>query len=211
MQENWEPNFSCTYERRLGSPGDGGKWVCDPHKLRSKKDCLIYSFGSENKFDFEEAVLQQIGRNCEVHTFDHTVGPNPSNKPSGVNFHPWGLGIQAGRSTGALKSLDQIANELGHSNGRRQISVLKIDVEGAEFDALPPLLSSGFFSDMGVQQVLIEIHKNIPQKVHTLIRAFHQAGYAIFHKEPNIQFPMGPHDVCVEYAFIKLNRGFWMR
>ena len=105
MQENWEPNFSCTYERRLGSPGDGGKWVCDPHKLRTKKDCLIYSFGSENKFDFEEAVLQQIGRNCEVHTFDHTVGPNPSNKPSGVNFHPWGLGIQAG----ALDRRPQVA------------------------------------------------------------------------------------------------------
>eukprot|EP00951_Prasinocladus_malaysianus_P019895 scaffold161663_cov33-Prasinocladus_malaysianus.AAC.1 len=78
---NYEPNFSCMFERRLGLPGDGGKWVCDPHKLQRVKDCLVYSFGSDNKFDFEEAVTYQIGPHCEIHTFDHTIGLKPTNRP----------------------------------------------------------------------------------------------------------------------------------
>ncbi|KAL7552111.1 hypothetical protein ACHAWF_016448, partial [Thalassiosira exigua] len=36
-QENYEPNFSCDFEKRVGVPtnGDGGKWVCDPHRIRT--------------------------------------------------------------------------------------------------------------------------------------------------------------------------------
>mmetsp|Transcript_21352 Transcript_21352/g.59285 ORF Transcript_21352/g.59285 Transcript_21352/m.59285 type:complete len:418 (-) Transcript_21352:32-1285(-) len=221
-QENWEPNFSCTHERRLGQPGDGGKWICDPHKLKTRTGCLIYSFGSENKFDFEQAVLQHIGVHCEVHTFDHTIGLSPSRRPEQVNFHPWGLGIPlAGDSLlqGAeqpfkgvghrpgLLSLAQIVTELGHWD--RQIAILKIDVEGAEFNALPQLLQDGTFERLQIQQVQIEIHRDQPHKVHNLLRAFYQAGYAIFHKEPNIQYPMSPGDVCVEYAFVRLNKEFW--
>ena len=154
-------------------------------------------------------MQQHIGPHCEIHTFDHTVGDSPSRKPAGVNFHPWGIGNPSGFSSGALKPLDQIAKELGHLDAKRSVSILKIDVEGAEFDALPPLLANGFFDQLGVQQVLVEVHKSSPKKIHALLRAFHQAGYAIFHKEPNIQFPMSSFDVCVEYAFVKLDRKFW--
>jgi len=212
FQENWEPDFSCSFEQRLGRSGDGGKWVCDPLKLRSQKDCLIYSFGSENKFDFEDAVSQN-SPNCEIHTFDHTVGMSPSNKPAHVHFHPWGLGnpsaaqFRTVSQRKPLKTLSQIVAELGHWN--RQISILKIDVEGAEFDALPPLLKNGTFDHMGIQQVLLEIHKAPPEKMHDLLAAFRNANYAIFHKEPNIQFPLSPGNVCAEYAFVRLTASFW--
>ena len=198
-QENWEPNFSCGYERRLGQPGDGGKWVCDPHKLQQQPDCLVYSFGSNNAFDFEEAIHKSIGAHCEIHTFDHTIGQNPSRKPKYVNFHPWGIGTAR---SGALKSLDHIAQDLNHMG--RTIHIFKIDVEGAEFSALPHLLNDGVFDKLGIQQVLIEVHRSSPATVHKLMEAFHRAGYVIFHKEPNIQFPMSNADVCVEFAFVKL-------
>ena len=32
-QDNFEPNFSCPFEMRIGSWGDGGKWIC----------CLLYT------------------------------------------------------------------------------------------------------------------------------------------------------------------------
>lgn len=211
-QENWEPDFSCSYESRIGDPGDGGKWLCDPHKLQSVQDCLVYSFGSSNKWDFEERTTAEIGPHCEIHTFDHTIGPNPSCKPANVNFHPWGIkppGLRLGISTtdSPLKSLPEIVSALGHWD--RQIHVFKIDVEGAEFESLPPLLDDGTFGKLNIQQVQIEVHKDSPAKVHRLLQAFRNAGYAIFHKEANIQFPMSPQDVCVEYAFIRLDKQFW--
>lgn len=82
-------------------------------------------------------------------------------------------------------------------------------MEGAEFYTLPPLLRNGVFEVLGVQQVLLEVHRNPPAKIHALFRAFHEAGYAIFHKEPNIQFPLSGTDVCVEYGFVKLHPAFW--
>ena len=71
-QENFEPDFTCAHERRIGDPpsGDGPKWVCDPHRIRAKPDCLVYSVGSQGNFMFENAVRKQIGKHCEIHTFD---------------------------------------------------------------------------------------------------------------------------------------------
>ena len=42
--------------------------VCNPHRLAQKKDCLIYSVGSNGKAEFEKAVIEEIGNNCEIHS-----------------------------------------------------------------------------------------------------------------------------------------------
>src|SRR5690242_15023414 len=34
FQNNWEPTIQCKFERRLGNPGDGGKWICDIHRFK---------------------------------------------------------------------------------------------------------------------------------------------------------------------------------
>ena len=39
IKQNYEPVFSCQYPRRMGYRGDGGKWVCDPHRIKYG-DCL---------------------------------------------------------------------------------------------------------------------------------------------------------------------------
>ncbi|CAF1466327.1 unnamed protein product [Rotaria sordida] len=38
---NWEPNFYCSHAQRIGAMGDGGKWVCDPYRLKLRPDCLM--------------------------------------------------------------------------------------------------------------------------------------------------------------------------
>merc|ERR1719215_1998948 len=43
--ENYEPDFSCWHEKRIGGTGYGPKWVCDPYRIAQKgSDCLVYSF-----------------------------------------------------------------------------------------------------------------------------------------------------------------------
>jgi hypothetical protein len=95
FQDNWEPSFTCQHERRIGGNGDGPKWVCDPHRI-DPDSCLIYSFGSNNDFSFEESVLREISAKCEIHTFDPTIGPTPSSESSLTQLqqlsHFWPMG-----------------------------------------------------------------------------------------------------------------------
>jgi len=34
-QNNWEAEFTCPHERRIGGSGDGAKWTCDPHRIQA--------------------------------------------------------------------------------------------------------------------------------------------------------------------------------
>jgi hypothetical protein len=65
--ENFHVEFHCPLAQRLPTDGqaDGPKWVCDPHRLKTQEDCLIYSFGSNGKAEFEKAVKEYIGDHCE--------------------------------------------------------------------------------------------------------------------------------------------------
>jgi hypothetical protein len=67
-QNHYEPEFVCLHERRIGKLGDGGKWICDPHRITKQDNCLVYSIGSNNDFSFEQAILDHIGPHCEIHT-----------------------------------------------------------------------------------------------------------------------------------------------
>ena len=130
-QDNVELAVTCAREERAGPAGEGGKWLCDPNRLRARgADCLIYSVGSFDDFSFEEAIMRDVSSACEIHVFDHTVS-NPRNKPCGVHFHPWGLGGAREPDGSDLKSLADIVVALGHKG--RTIDVLKIDCEGCEW------------------------------------------------------------------------------
>jgi hypothetical protein len=193
FQRNWEPSLTCTALARLGCPGDGGKWVCDPHRYLGEH-CLVYSFGSNDEFSFEEAV-HHFNPNCEIHTFDPVVS-EPVNKPHYVQFHPWGMGTAAD----SMYSLPVIMQRLGHTN----VSILKIDCEGCELDVFN---THDFPSHGGaVQQILMEVHfDGKPERVHRLFNFLTDSGYVIVNKEANIQYSDGR---AVEFSLIHLNELF---
>lgn len=126
LQEFWEPVVSCAFERRVGKPGDGGKWACDPDQLLQRGRCAVVSVGSEDEWSFEEAVLQRYS--CDfVHTFDHTVlAPHP---PPGATFHQLKLGA-AHRPKEMQTSVQGILDLLPTG---RQVDIMKIDIEGGEY------------------------------------------------------------------------------
>lgn len=167
-QNNWEPNFSCAFERRPGAPGDGAKWVCDPHRI-VERECLLYSFGSANNFAWEESMHALLPA-CEIHTFDHTVR-NGSVHTSGdyVRFHHWGVGgvdrwLSRTRNVGVF-TLGTIRRMLGHEG--RAVEVLKIDVEGAEYDLLMPLIQSRAFDF--VRQLQVKRRWQLARAMLTLV------------------------------------------
>ena len=114
---NFDPNFSCRSEVRVGGLGDGPKFVCDPHNIpnaatlnwrmieggsddSSSKRCLVYSIGSGGNFKFEMGLYDILGKNhCEVHVFDGTDYSSTSPKQMDIHFHNWGLRRDRGLST----------------------------------------------------------------------------------------------------------------
>ena len=88
----------------------------------------MYSIGSNNKFDFESALLDNVSKNCEIHVFDHTVSTlrlvsKQRNKPWKVHFHQ--IGLAATTSDGGdFKSLTDMVRDLGHVG--RTIDIFKI-------------------------------------------------------------------------------------
>ncbi|CAF1519411.1 unnamed protein product [Rotaria sp. Silwood1] len=192
---NWEPNFHCSHARRIGKMGDGGKWVCDPYRLKSRLDCLVYSVGSNGDFSYE-IDMKKTMPHCEIHTFDLNLYVCPKNI---CIFHQitFGNGINPKGS----KNWTTILQELNHI--QRKIDILKIDIEGGEYIFFPLLMQSPASSLP--QQILVEIHPNDPNTIHAFFELFRKHHYVIFNKEPNL---IAGHRYF-EYAFLKLNPSFF--
>ncbi|CAF4735542.1 unnamed protein product, partial [Rotaria sp. Silwood2] len=153
---NWEPNFHCSHARRIGKMGDGGKWVCDPYRLKSRLDCLIYSAGSKRDFSFENDMKKTMPH-CEIHTFDKNLYTCPQNI---CIFHQITFGN--GTHPNDSKTWATIIQELNHV--QRKIDILKIDIEGGEYVFFPLLMQASTHSLP--QQIFVEIHPNKPNKIH---------------------------------------------
>eukprot|EP00051_Salpingoeca_urceolata_P024565 m.433395 g.433395 ORF g.433395 m.433395 type:complete len:335 (+) comp20248_c3_seq3:121-1125(+) len=198
---NWEPNFSCSSERRIGRQGDGAKWVCNPESI-DPDNCLVYSVGSSNEYSFEEAVLKEISPKCEIHTFDPTVKhPTP---PPGVKYHNWGINSKDGQfnirgKPGIMmgKTVETTVKELGHTG--RVIDIFKIDCEGCEFSVFRSFYGKGFI----LRQIQVEVH-TFGKPPYDFFHFLSSVGYVIFHKEPNIL----TRGVAVEFAFVLMDKEF---
>lgn len=205
--ENFQVEFHCPLAQRVptDSQADGPKWICDPHRLRSKTDCLIYSVGSNGKPEFEKGAKDEIGDNCEIHTFDM----ERYNKRNGLfatalegyaTFHHWGLGTeaQARNNPKRFKTLAQTMDSLGHTG--RTIDIFKIDCEWCEWFTYEEWLKED------VRQILVETHNAPMPDAKNFFYELHDAGYVIFSKEANYQNQAGG----VEFAFLKLSKEFFV-
>lgn len=122
------------------------KFLCNLHTIKSP--CVIYSFGSWDEISFEvgmDAILK-----CDLHVFDPSKLPD---KETAVKHHftthSWG--ISAKNIGENMKTLGTIMRQLGHD----YVDVLKMDVEGAEEEALPEMKS--LLSEK-VGQIAMEFH-----------------------------------------------------
>ena len=187
FQRNWEPSYSCVVQVRMGPQGDGGKWICDPHRFLAGPDCTVYSVGSNGDFGFEQAVYT-FNPACAIHTFD-PMKP-PPDKPDFVHFHSWGIGPQ---NAGSTFTIETVMRHLGHKN----ISVFKIDCEGCE------ILSLLHFPRGSIKQIAVEVHYKDGRayRIHRFFQSLMSAGFAIFSKEPNIEYSDGN---AVEYSLVLL-------
>jgi len=203
---NFDATFNCDFERRLGRFGDGGKWVCDPHRLTqraSKEGCLVYSIGSRGDSSFETSIYDSISSSCEIHTFDMNPWSHYTSNtmPNFMNFHVQKIGMEP-----PAKSIPELVKDLKHSG--RTIDIFKIDCEGCEIDTF----QSWFDADINIRMILVEMHilrpggsRNSQKQIRAFFQHLKSQGYVIYHKEPNTY---GCRGTCQELAFLKLHPDF---
>jgi hypothetical protein len=181
--------------------------------------CIVYAAGLAGSVRFEAAVASETG--CSIHAFDCTLTAAPP-EWTFLSFHDWCLGQErsfennvysrskaAAGSPFVFKSLSDARHELGHS----QIDMLKVDIEGFEWD----LFESSLFSEAGdanlPQQLLFELHTtgakpDVPQNllvnrskaaVDRLFLRLFDLGYRVMNKELN------DYDSrCAEFALLRV-------
>jgi hypothetical protein len=146
---------------RKGRQNDGGYIMLDS----GLTNAIAYSLGiaGDVSWDLEMAAL-----GCQIYQYDHTIEALPQSHPA---FHWHRIGIAAHDSPdGAMCTLDTLIQRNGHV-GRNDL-VLKMDIEGAEWDLFEVLPDSTLRQ---FSQIVMEMH-------HFAGAAGHPAGPSFYKK-----------------------------
>jgi FkbM family methyltransferase len=192
-------------ELRLHTVSDGG-WRYHPDALNDTS--VVYSLGIGKDIGFDLALIQTYG--LHVHAFDPTPSTTDwlraGHQPAGFHFHPWAVTAKDGaimlypriRKDGSKSAdmytllaaeasvadaievpaftLGSITAALGHV----RIDLLKMDIEGAEYEVLDTLQDS----TVKPQQLLVEFHHRFrgigPQRTVDSIARLRGIGYRLF-------------------------------
>lgn len=166
-----------TRDKTLVGSGSGAWMAC---LAGLDENSVVYSFGAGTDISFDLDINRQTG--ARVHIFDPTprsvAWMREQALPPGVVFHDYGIGDHDGtieffpprRATSAHFSpvrryrgahagegvsaavyrLSTIARRLGHE----RVSLLKMDIEGGEYDVIDDLAAH----PVPVDQLLVEFH-----------------------------------------------------
>jgi FkbM family methyltransferase len=192
-------------EIRLSTASDGG-WRYHPDDLNEAS--VVYSLGIGKDIEFDVALIRAFG--LQVHAFDPTPSTREwlraGHQPAGFHFHPWAVTAKDGtiklypriHKDGSKSadmytlmaadtsrpdaievpafSLGSIAASLGHA----RIDLLKMDIEGAEYQVLDTLQDSA----VKPRQLLVEFHHRFagigPARTVGAVAALGRLGYRLF-------------------------------
>ncbi len=180
-----------------------GGWEVLPGLLGSHSEVWSYGIGHDPSFDLE--VIRHHG--CRVRAFDPTPGLGDWITAQGFDarfeFEPIGLAAFDGEVEMRPQSVDGDSSStiLSQSEipvdthgvpvrverlattaarlGVTRIDLLKMDIEGAEFEAIPDLLASG----VEIGQLLVEFHPYVSNGYPRQREAYRQivaAGFVLF-------------------------------
>ncbi|CAI2352294.1 unnamed protein product [Caenorhabditis sp. 36 PRJEB53466] len=175
-----KPEAFCEKTERIGEKGDGGKVVCNPSVVRD--DCTLMSLGLNNQVGFDQAIYKITGEKCKLIGADK----DPQNMNTARAYSAMGGRLFSGKIPDEITIPEMLVQ--AH---RKQIEVLKIDIEGDERTGLEPLLK-----DTYVCQILIEIHGWPPEHLE-MLQKIARYGFRLYNIEENYLCSR-----CCEYSFI---------
>ncbi|XP_036362757.1 methyltransferase-like protein 24 isoform X1 [Octopus sinensis] len=178
----------CNKIARVGSHGDGGWNVCMDNGYHPTKPCLVYAFGIGLDSSFDVEMDAYYG--CEVHSFDPFVPVSQIPYLLSLNYHAIGISGKTGIVNGTqLMTLLDIRKHLNHT--KKNISILKMDVENDEWNSLIKAMSDGELDH--VKQLLVEFHSyfseaskwNVHRNALNVVKKLMDLNFRIFSIEKN--------------------------
>ncbi|KAJ8106331.1 hypothetical protein OPT61_g9608 [Boeremia exigua] len=208
------PSYNCPWElERVGSLGDGGKWVCGVSKYagRNRNSTVVYSFGIEQETSFEEAMIRQTNSQIfafDIETFDITFSM-PGNE-SRVAFTPIGLGAQDAPK--AVPPVMTLKSLMARNNHSYMYHLLFFKSKRMEFEALDKALEDFGQQDVPIGQMMIEVHLLPRERMGPRLSWFERlenAGFRPVPAEPNL-YALTVHNeqTLPRYSEVGLAR-FW--
>ncbi|KAJ7166415.1 methyltransferase domain-containing protein [Mycena crocata] len=213
------PAYQCPHRvQRVGTLGDGGKYLCGMPRIATKKSCVVYSFGINGESSFEADILNRAP-GCQVYGYDFSVtsfGPEIAKNPrlaSRGHFFSYALGSKDMHGP-ADDPPTYTLHSLMKRNGHTFIDILKIDIEGSEFESLKAFFNA--FATSGVLplgQLQLEIHlagQTKYRKFSGFLEWWEQLekmGLRPFFSEPNLVYMniiQGSKPDLVEYSFMNI-------
>ena len=182
------------------------EWTIAPGYLKASS--IVYSVGVGTDISFDLAL---IGRyRVKVYAFDPTPKSiewiKTQSVPEGFVFSPYGLSSRDEETefflpanenfvSGSMKGLTGNSRKVNVTMRRlstimksmehNKIDILKMDIEGAEYEVIDELVIKKPF----IKQLLIEFHHRFPavgvRKTKEAIQKLNSAGYKIFHVSPS--------------------------
>jgi FkbM family methyltransferase len=186
---------------------EGGAWWIDPGGLSAES--IVYSLGIGTEITFDLSLIATYG--LTVHAFDPTPGAieyvRRQQLPSRYRWHALGVGRYDGEATFyppvnpahishtllhravtseaaiqvEIRRLSTIMRDLGHT----RLDMLKMDIEGAEYDVLDEILGQR----LAIRQILVEFHHRFPEvglePTRRAVRNLNAAGYRIYFVSDN--------------------------
>lgn len=206
------PSFDCPHElERIGALGDGGKWACGISRLEHKPDCIIYTFGMNYETTLEAELLDRT-RHCQVWGYDYRSNSFGSHiKPNyRTHFFSWGLANFDSHEPHNNPKLYTLKTLL-EINKHDHIDLLKIDIEGWEFETLSQIIQPYILSGepLPFGQLIVEIHA-WDKKFEDFLpwwEMLEQAGLRPFMNEINLvyqNYNRGKDTDLAEYSFINV-------
>jgi FkbM family methyltransferase len=198
--------------RTLGSGFNA--WTFHPSGLNERS--VVYSFGVGLDISFDLALIENYG--MPVYAFDPTPRSiewvKTQTLPENFIFSEFGIADYDGVSEFSIPDDENfVSGRIGEENpnkkkikvnvkrlqsimqlyGHDKIDLLKMDIEGAEYDVIADILDSGII----IKQCLVEFHHRFEdigiKRTREAVKKLNLAGYKIFHVSPSGE----------EIAFIK--------
>lgn len=166
-------------DKWLGSDYGGFFVATEILDFKKNQEIIVYSAGVGTDISFDKALMRRY-RTAKIYAFD----PTPisvewikrKKTPANFIFHPIGIGTKNGKEQMFLPSSHRVSftihqwdeaskehvevemktiNSIAEQHGHSFVDVLKMDIEGSEFEVLKAL----DFSKLSFGQILVEFHE----------------------------------------------------